>query len=352
MKIFVIGGTGFISSRVVEILLKSGHEVYIFTRGRSKKRLAKNDRLKVLYGDRNKFTDVKNAIDRNNFDVVYDFVAYQPSQSKICIDVFKGKIGRFIHCSTVSVYMVSGELRCPITEDQVKQPLMNYWPRNPFGMDYGIHKRKCEDLLWQHHNEKIFPVSMLRPTFVSGPADPARRDFFWIERILDGQPLLVPGSGDFAFQQVYVEDVARAFLALLENPSSLGKAYNVASEEMYSLNEYLQKLSQLLNRSPEIIHISQEVFDQLSISTHSQGDVFPFNTRRTATFSLEKIKNDLKYQSTLFEVWMEKTIDWFTSHQSEHSIGYENRGLEVKLLSLYTKEKNIFHSHFLKQSSG
>lgn len=352
MKIFVIGGTGFISSRLVELLLKAGHEVYIFTRGCSKKQIAKNDRLKVLYGDRNKWGDLKNAIDGNNFDVVYDFVAYQPLQSKICIDVFKNKIGRFIHCSTVSVYMVSGELRCPITEDQAKQPLMNYWPRNPFGMDYGINKRKCEDLLWEYHNEKIFPVSMLRPTFVSGPADPACRDFFWIIRILDGQPLLVPGSGDFAFQQVYVDDAARAFFALSENPSSVGKVYNVASEEMYSLNEYLQKLSRLLNRLPEIVHISQEVFDQLPISTHPYGDVFPFNTQRTATFSLEKIKNDLKFQSTPFEVWMEKTIDWVTSHQSEHSIGYENRGLEVKLLSLYNRERNKFHSHFLKQSSG
>ena len=33
---------------------------------------------------------------------------------------------------------------------------------------------------------------MLRPTFVCGPNDPAKRDFFWIERILDK---IVEGRG-------------------------------------------------------------------------------------------------------------------------------------------------------------
>ena len=335
MKIFVIGGTGFISSRLVKKLLQDGHEVTIFTRGLSKNPFALKDHLTIQRGDRNKSADLHKAIGRNNFDVVYDFAAYQPSQSRICIDLFKGKIGRFIHCSTVSVYMVSWEVQCPITEDQDQQPLMEHWPRNPFGMDYGIDKRKCEELLWQHHDENSFAVSMLRPTFVSGPGDPARRDFFWIERIMDGRPLLVPGTGDFAFQQVYVEDAARAFVSLLEKSTSIGKVYNVAAEQIFTLNEYLQQLSRLLNKSPEMMHVDQEVFDRLPISSHPDGDVFPFNSRRTAIFSLVRIQRDLGFRSTPFTEWMLKTIEWFTQNLTEHSFGYENREREIQYLSKY-----------------
>ncbi len=332
MKILIIGGTGFISSRLVQQLLDSGYHVTTFTRGNVKSQLAKTEKLERCYGDRTNEADLRQALQRRTFDAVYDMVAYEPEESQLAVKVFHGKVGRFIHCSTISVYMISNEIQCPITEDQDKTPLMEFWRRHPFGMDYGIKKRQCEEVLWKAHDEKLFPVSMLRPTFVSGPHDPAKRDFFWIERILDGKPLLIPGSGDFAFQQVYVEDVARAFAALLNFSVSVGQAYNVATEEIFSLNDYLQALGKLLNRHPEFVHVDQEIFDRLPFSTHAHGDVFPFNTRRTAIFSLDKIKDELLYTATPFNEWMPTTIDWFTKAYRGHSIGYEWRQEELAFI--------------------
>ncbi len=339
MKILVIGGTGFISSRLVQRLLDAGHRVTLFTRGRVKSQIAKTDKLEHVYGDRTNEADLQRVFHHRTFDAVYDMVAYEPEESQLAVKVFRGKVGRFIHCSTISVYMISNEVRCPITEDQDQAPLMNFWPRNPFGMDYGIKKRQCEEVLWKAHDEKLFPVSMLRPTFVSGPQDPAKRDFFWIERILDGKPLLIPGSGDFAFQQIYVEDVAGAFTALLNFSVSVGQAYNVAAEEIFSLNDYLQALCKLLNRHPEFVHVDQEIFDRLPFSTHPQGDVFPFNTRHTAIFSLDKIKDELLYAATPFKEWMPITIDWFAKVFCGHSIGYKRRQEELAFIARWRNKR-------------
>jgi nucleoside-diphosphate-sugar epimerase len=205
-------------------------------------------------------------------------------------------------------------------------------------MDYGIKKRQCEDILWRAHDEKLFPISMLRPTYVSGPHDPTKRDFFWIERILDGKPLLVPGCGDFAFQSVFVDDVTQAFVELLNFDTTIGHAYNVVGEEIFSLNDYLKSLSRLLHRTPQLVHIDQEVFDRLPFSHCPDGDVFPFNTRRTAIFSLDKIKRDLNYRSTLFHKWMSVTIDWYLNKYQGHSYGYERRTDEIKFIGRW---KNI-----------
>ena len=256
--------------------------------------------------------------------------AYIAEQSEDAVKVFKGRVGRFIHCSTVSVYMVSNDVRCPVTEDQDKGELMPDFPRNPFGMDYGINKRKCEDVLWDAHTPGTFPVTMLRPVFVCGPGDWTRRDYFWIQRILDEKPLLVPGSGDFAFQQVYVLDAARAFCDAAESEAAAGKAYNVASEEIYSLNEYIKNISSILNKDPELVHINQQVFDSLDISYFPGADVFPFNTRRTAIFSLDKIKKHLGYKSTPFNEWMPLTIEWYRKNVKT-SFGYENRDKELEI---------------------
>jgi nucleoside-diphosphate-sugar epimerase len=161
------------------------------------------------------------------------------------------------------------------------------------------------------------------------------RDWFWIQRILDGGPLIVPGTGDFAFQHVYVVDVARAFKQTLEASRCIGEAYNVASEEIFTLNGYLQELGRLLGRGPQLVHLPQEEFDALPFSTNPQGDVFPFNTRRDSTFSLDKVKRDLGYPSTPLREWMPATIEWHTRGSDRHSIGYEYRDEELRFVAQF-----------------
>jgi nucleoside-diphosphate-sugar epimerase len=306
--------------------------VTLLTRGTHDDRAPRHKRLSMLHGDRSQQGVVARLTQGKAFDVVIDMIAYDPSSTADAVAAFRGRTGRFIHCSTVSVYMVSNDVQCPITEDQDRAPLMPMWDRNPFGMDYGINKRHCERLLWEAHDATKFPVTVLRPTFVSGPADPARRDFFWIERILDGGPLLVPGSGDCAFQQVYVGDVARAFAAAAEEPGSIGKAYNVAAEEVFSLNDYLRALGALLGRTPTLVPVDQQMFDRLPFGVHPRGDVFPFNVRRTAILSLDRIKHDLRWRSTPWRTWMRETVDWWTTGNHGHSIGYERRKEEIEFV--------------------
>ncbi len=339
MNVLVIGGTGFISQRLTARLLETGNRVTLLNRGVTPNPFRDQPHLSTIRGNRDDEQVLQQAIRDDIFDVVYDFVGYGPEQMEMVVRVLPGRVGRYIFCSTISVYMISDEVQCPITEDQDQAPIMPNWDRNPFGMDYGINKRRCEEVLWNAYHEQRFPVSMLRPTFVCGPGDPTRRDYFWIQRLLDRRPLLVPGSGDHAFQQVYVEDVARTFYNLLDEKSSIGEAYNVASEEIFSLNKYLKALGELLSVKPEIVHISQKEFDRLDISIHPKGDVFPFNTRRIAIFSLDKITRDLNFKSTPFGDWMAETITWYLSKYNGDSIGYEHRGKEIEVINKLGKEQ-------------
>jgi nucleoside-diphosphate-sugar epimerase len=333
MKILIIGGTGFISSRIAEKLLWKGHKVTLLNRGKAKTKLSENKNLSFVYTDRNDKRTLLELVSEQKFDIVYDMIAYDENDSQIAVDVFKNKIGRFIHCSTISVYMLQKDVRIPVIEDQINLELMREFKRSPFGWDYGINKIKSENVLWKNHNEKSFPVSMLRPTYVSGPKDPARRDWFWIERILDGKPVLVPGDGNFRFQQVFIEDAAEAFCKVIETDKSIGEAYNVAGEETFTLNEYIDRLMKLLNRSVEIYRIDQQEFDNLEISYSSEGDVFTFNTRRDAVFSLKKIKEHLGYITTSFNDYMKITIDWFVNEHKRHSAGYSKRDEEVEIIN-------------------
>lgn len=328
MNILVIGGTGFISGRLVELLLEDGHVVTTLTRrGGDSTRLG----LTHVAGHRNDLSVLKRLTAENTFDAVFDMVAYEPEDSRVAVEALHGRVRRFIHCSTISVYMVSADVHCPITLDQDKLPPNGPRDRNPFGYDYGMKKRECEDVLWAAHDESNFAVTMLRPTFVTGPHDPTARDAFWIARILDGRPILVPGSGDHVFQQVFVDDVARLFVRTLTTDASIGKPYNVASEEAYTLNEYLNRLAGLLGRDPEFVLVDHAEFDALDISRYPNADVFPFDSRRDAIFDLTETIADLDYRSTPFNEWMPRTIEWYRYRLPEASIGYERRDREVAI---------------------
>jgi nucleoside-diphosphate-sugar epimerase len=118
MKILIIGGTGFISSSMTRKLLERGHEVTHFNRGKSGSKKADHPELHYIQGDRDNRDDLRMAAMSDTYDVVFDMVAYEPEQSQMAVELFKDNTERFVHCSTISVYMVSDELTIPITEDQ------------------------------------------------------------------------------------------------------------------------------------------------------------------------------------------------------------------------------------------
>lgn len=328
MNLFVLGGTGFISGALVRRLLADGHRVTTFTRGRSAP-AARHERLTETHGDRRRRADLERAAADGPYDAVFDMIAYVPDESALAADVFAGRAARFIHCSTISVYMVSDAVRCPIGEDQDRLPARDAWPRSPFGHQYGLDKRRCEEVLWARHDAEAFPVTMLRPTYVSGPEDRTLRDVFWIERVLDGRPLLVPGCGDHAYQPIYVDDLAHLFADVLRRPETVGQAYNAVGEDILTLNTYLDLLGRLTGRDAERVHVPRDVFDRLDLSTHPRGDVFPFDTQRTAVFSLDRTKRDLDVRTTPPEEWLQTTIDWFRRDYDGHSLGYDRRDEEV-----------------------
>lgn len=335
MKILIIGATGFLGRKIVRRLLDLGHQVVAISRGHAPSPPGPHPRLILIHGDRHDAGFLRAARRLGPFDVIYDIIAYEPADSRLAVEIFAGQAGRFIHCSTISVYMVSEQVTPPITEEQDHAPLMPWFERNPFGMEYGIQKRGCEEVLWRAHADGKLKVTMLRPTFIAGPHDPAMRDYFWIERIRDGGPLLVPGSGDFAFQSVYVEDVAAAFVTLLQREETIGRAYNIAADEMLTLNQYLHLLGRILEREPRLVHVDQELFDNLPFSRHPAGDVFPYNTRRDARFSLERIRADLDYRSTPMAEWLALTVEWFTTRYHGHSVGYEFRRDELAFVEAW-----------------
>lgn len=79
-------------------------------------------------------------------------------------------------------------------------------------------------------------VTVFRPSVIFGPGDSFLGLF---AQLLSLAPVVPLADGHARFQPVFVGDVARAFATALENPETIGQAYNLCGPKVYSLAELL-----------------------------------------------------------------------------------------------------------------
>ena len=98
----------------------------------------------------------------------------------------------------------------------------------------------------------------IRPAFIYGEDNYAPREgiyFYWIQQA--GQ-ILHPVDADGEFQMVYVEDVAKAVLAMAGNSEAYGQAYNLAPLPMETYETFAAALAESVDVK-DAINIKKEM---------------------------------------------------------------------------------------------
>jgi 2'-hydroxyisoflavone reductase len=102
MRILILGGTQFIGRHIVEALLAAGHGVSILTRGVSPDELPPE--VERLRGDRDQGAAGLRAIAARSWDACVDVSGYTPRQVRPSAELLRGRVGRYLFVSAVSVY--------------------------------------------------------------------------------------------------------------------------------------------------------------------------------------------------------------------------------------------------------
>lgn len=84
-----------------------------------------------------------------------------------------------------------------------------------------------------------FPeVTVVRPSVVFGPEDRFFNRFAGMARISPALPLI--GGGKTRFQPVYVLDVAKAIAAILADPATRGRTYELGGPRVYTFRQLME----------------------------------------------------------------------------------------------------------------
>ncbi len=332
MKLLVIGGTRFFGKLIVENLLSEGFDVSIFTRGNINPQFSRS--VRYIKGNRRDYPSFISKVGKYEFDVVIDNIAYNGRDVRSAVQAFRGKISRYVLTSSTTVYRVM-KYTNPVREEDARIGSPPEVERETKELhQYSLGKREAEEVLFRITDENEFPLTIIRPPVVQGEGDPSLREYFWIQRVMDGGPVLIPDGGLYPFRHVYASDLAKTYVLALDNEKSVNKAYNIAQREILTLKEYVQSICEVLGVEFRPVYVPSELAER------GIGYKPPYFRRQVLIPNTSRAEAELGFRSIPFAKWLGKMVRWYIEeYRGPDSPRYDKRGLEIKLSEIWQKKK-------------
>ncbi len=247
MKVLFIGGTGVLSSACTELAINRGIDLYHLNRGLSRN-IRQLQGAKTIIANKWNLEETAKVLENQKFDVVVDFIAYEPEHIQNDISLFSGKIKQFIFISSASAYQIPEIL--PVTEET---PLDNpYW-------EYSRKKIECELILKEAGVKINFPYTIIRPSHTYDKTKiPSIGGYTVLHRMLLGLPVILPGDGTSIWTLTWHKDFAVGLVGLLGNQKAIGESFHITSDEWLTWNQIYNVLAVELGVNPTIVHIPSE----------------------------------------------------------------------------------------------
>ena len=239
MKLLFLGGTRFLGRALVESALARGHEVTLFTRGRTNPDLFPT--AEKIRGDRTR--DVS-ALRESRWDAVVDVATFLPRVVRLSVDALSARVDRYVYISSVSVY---ADQSVPPVEGAAVAELAD--PAEESVESYGALKAACERIVEETFGDRAL---LVRPGLIVGPHDSTDRFTWWPRRIAAGGPTLAPGDPEDPVQFVDVRDLAEWTLDATE--AGLGGVFNATGFPL-TFGAFLDECKRVTGSDAELVWV-------------------------------------------------------------------------------------------------
>ena len=255
-RVVVVGGSGFIGSHTVDLLLKKGHDVTVADIVDPK-----NKDVRFIRTDMTRPYEIQNAVERQDYvyalaankyvttcfnDPPYAVRTNVQGLTNILEASKNSHVQRVIFASSVWAY--NGCEEQDVNEDT---PLR----ADALGSFYGYTKVMGEGIV--RHFKYLYDLdyTILRYGVAMGPgASDETVISKFIRRSLEGKPLQILGTGEVSRNFLYVTDHARANVMALEDAAA-NQILNIEGAEKVTVNRVARSAVMLSEKDVEIQHL-------------------------------------------------------------------------------------------------
>jgi nucleoside-diphosphate-sugar epimerase len=270
LKVLFYGGTRFVGKALVTMLLKKGHEIFVFTRGN----LPVPEEINHLKGDRANDEDLKQLSDQS-FDLIVDSSGRKLEDTQRLLK-FSGLPGfRFIYISSAGVY--ENTQLFPVSEESSIDAESRH-----------IGKAKTESWL----RAEGIPFTSFRPTYIYGPGNYNPIEKWFFDRITNCRPIPVPLDGQTITQLGHVYDLAEAISKSLETDKAINQIYNCSGSKAVTFKGLIE--TAILATGNKVSDFNLRSFDPSKLDPKARK-LFPLRLTNFFT-DTSKIKKDLSWE--------------------------------------------------------
>ena len=344
MNILIIGGTGILSTSVVNECIQQGHSVTMLNRGRRKEFI--NPKATLIKCDVYNEQEVRSKLDGKFFDVVIDFLIKKLPELKYSLSLFGKKGKQYIFISSAQAYNTS--VKGILTEES--ELCQHLW-------SYSINKVKCEQYLKDYCTKNKINYTIIRPgvnydnqRIPYGIYPPIDKHWTIAGRILAGKPMITWNNGLNRLNLTRTEDFAKGTCGLLGKEEAYNEAFNVVGDYIYSWKEVLETLGEILGVKVKTVDIPVDFYaseligdDKEALLGGRSQDLCCSNEK------LKKVFPEFKTQFNLKEGLL-KTIKFYKENNYYHGIDYGWDGDTDRIINKFyssinkDKDKNL---HFI-----
>ena len=326
MKITLIGASGFVGTRLIELLKQNNY----FLQNVDKKQSRFHSEITVI----------ADVLDKNNLvtlldntDVVILLAAEHRDDvtpTSLYYDVNVGGmrntleameangVKRIIFTSSVAVYGLN------------KNNPTETYPADPFN-HCGKSKWEAEKVLQEWY--KVHPdwnINVIRPTVIFGERN--RGNVYNLLKQISSGRFLMVGKGNNKKSMAYVGNIVAFIKFLIENKTTGYEVYNYIDKPDFTMNELVDHVSKVLNKHIPSVHyplwlgmLGGFCFDVLAFITRRKLTISSVRVKKfcaTTQFDATKVQNtDFRAPYTLAE-GLARTLEFEFIHNASNGITF------------------------------